>query len=61
MIENVPRKRPGKAVNKKIYPFFSSYKIDDLTPVEKHSNELILVLTMSHDLNEAVVESEKGR
>ena len=45
---------------KKIIPF-SSYKIDDLTPVEKHSNELILVLTMSHDLNEAVVESEKGR
>ena len=32
-----------------------------MSPVEKHSDELILVFTMPHDLNEAVVESEKNQ
>ena len=61
MVENVPRKGPGEAVEQESVILFSFSKSYDLSPVEKHSDELILVLTMPHDLNEAVVESKKNQ
>ena len=58
MVENVSREGPSEAENEE--NLNCTPKTYDLSPVEKHSDELILVLTMPHDLNEAVVESEKN-